>query len=718
MPYTPITLPENVQTDRFDTETNPRTPWGVGVTTGFIDAIQHGVTGTASFGLEKWYAGKYEKENWLDGKQAKEFYPNVSYPDGGYESVIKLVSDRKSQKDFNRNLLNNMDKNAFGYIGRTGAFVTGMMFDGAAVALSIAVGGGAEIAGGAAVGALATAPEIIQSVVNIGIGATEGALQIAPYVAADIYEGKQIQEPVSGVSALLNLSLGAFAGGLYRTFKGYKPIYSHKTAEILARTAVNQTLVDKEVVLEPILKQGIFEQQQGISKVMTTEAYPYDIERAHPDIFGKTEIGKTTYTAGEREFKPGVVQPGNESIYETLGRPNELAKSSMQADLDTLEAGIKDETGNIQQIFEKSKEPELTKMAFESDSLNAFKEKLEPVAEVTGYKIDGKKYFEPQLKKIFNVVKEIKPIEEEIGALESKVSVFANNLKNLRSEIPKDFKPLLERYKKLTRVRKKYKTFADFKKQILENVIIKKIQKKGKFKSFYKIQRELLEKKEVDTFLSKVENEFERLKKIGASEKGVFEKKSILQKKNKLLGESPNVVKKISQSDTFESFLKKVTKDEKLKGYKLGEKNFTEEEIGSTFEKSRGLDNYLNRMKTVKTEIDNVLKGTEAYDELVLSHQEPITPKEIQDSLDHFNDWKSNKTTYIEDFNNVKDFMEKDLPQMELGELEKDLSARETAGELDKAETESLDSMRSEEKELNNLSSVLIEKTIKCLTGE
>jgi hypothetical protein len=373
MPYIPIVMPESSKIDRFGTETDPRTPFFTGLRYGFEDALQNTFTGTLGFEAEKWYVTHHDPGEWLGAEEAQEKYPNVSYPKGGYDNVIRLNSNRKARQQLTAEVLDNMDKTAFSYLGRGAVFLAANFLD--PIQMAMGEGIGALYSKPASM-LLSKIPEMattMRSLATAGLGALEGTVQVAPYIGLQAYEGKEIQQPMTALGAFLNLSIGAGIGGLARTVLGFKKMVSQETGEAIVHTAKQQVMSGKEVTIDPIFQQGLHEgYKQGWKDILS-------------EVEGREDTTGNSFVAEEKplseqpqiETKPGETRPG----FDEVNKVFEDGKKRYQTILDDVDGKIEEENVKVEEEIAKSSDPEMVKKARDFGSFEDFKKAVPEAVE-------------------------------------------------------------------------------------------------------------------------------------------------------------------------------------------------------------------------------------------------------------------------------------------------------------------------------------------------
>jgi len=398
MPYVPISLPSANKIDRFGSETTPRTPFVTGIAIDLQDSMLHTWSGVAGYTIKKWFDEKYAPGDFLTAEQVKEKYPNISAPNGEYESIARLKSERRAYSDFSKEVVDNMDKNFFTYAGRMGQFVLAQASDplqGYGGTL-IAKGFGALVArlpgllqkAIPALSKIAFSP-LAKSLTEKGLGAVEGMTQMAPYVALQKYEGdEQLEEEITTLGAIQNLAVGGILGAAFRTVHGYKPLVPRETVEAAMAAAKAQVESGKAVDIDLILKDGLY-----------------------------NTVKNEELTAEEILKRRSFLEQDNIRLTERLAEKE------------------KDVLSKLEKMPEE--EAEAIKSMNKHERLNSFLKTLKNIPETETYKFLGKVFNKEELKTKFEAVKElhkeVNPLREAKTAVEDVISDTDAYLKLLES---------------------------------------------------------------------------------------------------------------------------------------------------------------------------------------------------------------------------------------------------------------------------------------------
>lgn len=258
MAYVPIANSIDSNLDTTGIEATPKTPFMTGIGIDLEDTIRHTFIGFGAYELEKLYKSTFDQGDFLTGDQIKEKYPNISEPNGAYENVVKLKSDRKAATQFANEVVANMDKNFFTYGARLGQFFLGNALDPLQIVTGGAIGKLISKPIGYLYPSLAKIPAISESVSRALTGAVEGTAHALPYAGVQIAEAKDMQEKVNVFSLISTVGLGAVLGSTMRTAFGFKDIIPPETKDTIIKTASNQIKAGKTVDVDLIVKDALY----------------------------------------------------------------------------------------------------------------------------------------------------------------------------------------------------------------------------------------------------------------------------------------------------------------------------------------------------------------------------------------------------------------------------------------------------------------------------
>ena len=295
MPYIPVTLPDSTLIDRSDYEVEPNTSNTDGTLAEIYNAVASTPLALGAFEVHKFINRYIDHGDFLTPKDATKKYPNVNFPKGGYENVIRLTSERKAIQDGHQDLINNMPKGWLTTGEKTAGWIVG-----SAMSPLTAVGGGVLNSIASKLGSkflLTSLGErmITRVLTKAGIGIGEGAALMTPLALS--YKGMkdELQEPVTWKETAENIGLGALTGGVLRTAFGFHPVISQDSAKQAMTIADEQMRAGKQVNVEPTLKNGMFEQSKQ-SKLL-----PSDVDRIQTDLNDRlTDTNKKLALAEEK----------------------------------------------------------------------------------------------------------------------------------------------------------------------------------------------------------------------------------------------------------------------------------------------------------------------------------------------------------------------------------------------------------------------------------
>jgi len=344
MPYSPITLPDSTLIDRSDYEVEPNTPQTDGTLAEIYNAVASTPLALGAFEVHKYFNRYINHGDFLTPKDASKKYPNVNFPKGGYENVIRLTSERKAIQDGHQDLINNMPK---GWL-TTGEKTTGWII-GSAMSPLTSIGGNVLNSIASKLGSKFLLTKLGENVVTraltkAGIGIGEGAALMTPLALS--YKGMkdELQEPVTWKETAENIGLGALTGGVLRTAFGFHPVVSQDSVKQAFTIADEQMRAGKQVNVEPTLKNGMFEQSKQ-SKLL-----PSDVKRVQTDLDDRVikinqDIEKATKDGDQSKvdnlsIKKQILDNSKKETdaYSDLliNKPNSLSPDELQSSVNNL----------------------------------------------------------------------------------------------------------------------------------------------------------------------------------------------------------------------------------------------------------------------------------------------------------------------------------------------------------------------------------------------
>ena len=388
MAYVPIGMPIDSSVDTTGVEATPETPFMVGMGIDFEDTLSNTMSGVGIYSIRKWYTNHYNPGEFLTGDEIKEKYPNISMPEGGYENVIKLKSERKAAHDFADEVVGNMKPGFFKTAGRLGQFLIGNATDPVQGLLGHGINSLIAKPLGYAATKIPIWMGISESITRTGLGVVEGMTHALPYVGLQTYEGKEIQEPSTITSALMTFGLGGTLGGLYRTVAGFKKIIPNKTPNNIINTAANQIKSGKTVDVDLLVKDALY----------------------------KSFKEETALKEGELSWKSNFLK----------------RNSMLEEDLNVIQDQIKEEERKVSTLKKTSlekKEGKLFKLAQTFEKFTSFLKKI-PEGEKDGVFIfDEKTYSRKELKNIFEKAYETVKYLNKLKTVEKDINlVMANTM--------------------------------------------------------------------------------------------------------------------------------------------------------------------------------------------------------------------------------------------------------------------------------------------------
>jgi len=269
MTYFPFALPESATQDRSETEAPPTTPFLLGTITNFENDLQSLPITEIGRHVARLYNDNFNKGQFLDPQEAKEKYPNVSFPEGGYENEVASASDSRSLADYNNDLISNMKPGLVSGLGKTTTMLAANAIDPigwlGGIGVEKTVGRiGAELVSKIATDQAASATSKAASLLSKGVvGATEGGLISSPFAigSADYYH--QIQMPYSKWNTAKMIGAGALFGSALRTAIGFKKVMPTDFDNTATFVANEQLAAGKKVDLEPVITEGMARAQKA-----------------------------------------------------------------------------------------------------------------------------------------------------------------------------------------------------------------------------------------------------------------------------------------------------------------------------------------------------------------------------------------------------------------------------------------------------------------------
>ena len=255
MGYVPV-VTEDQDALEFGSETLPKPTSGQTFKTEVTDQLLHMPFSVGLSHITQVMNHHYKVGNFLNPDQIKQKYPNVSYPKGEYESVVRQASLQRGIDDFHSTVLNMSTHTLSKLSGwAIGNFLTpsGVLLGGSIDALAGRLGSTL----------ISKIPEIngfSRLALRISRGVGEGALISAPFSASAYYHRKDLSEPYAALAALENFGAGMVLGGVLRTVFGFKEILPPLTNDAAIKTASDQFKSGKSIDVEPIIKDGLHKQ--------------------------------------------------------------------------------------------------------------------------------------------------------------------------------------------------------------------------------------------------------------------------------------------------------------------------------------------------------------------------------------------------------------------------------------------------------------------------
>jgi len=328
MSYVPIGSSSDTSIDTTGVEATPETPFMAGIGIDLEDSLMGTFSGMGIYQMRKWYRKHYNPGEFLTGDEIKEKYPNMSIPNGGYENVIKLKSDRKAAHDFADEVVGNLSPGFFSYGARLGQFFLANSTDPIQLLMGKGISALISKPMGYLAGKLPELTGISETAARFGVGAAEGMVHALPYVGLQAYEGKEIQEPLTAMAAITTLGLGGFLGSLYRTVAGFKEIVPDESKQTMVEIAKDQIksgkTVDVELIMkdtlyktfekEPLTKESILERRTMLEK--DSDVISTRIEEEQAKVTEK--INKTRGKIGKKLFTKALGSKNLKSFLKKL----------------------------------------------------------------------------------------------------------------------------------------------------------------------------------------------------------------------------------------------------------------------------------------------------------------------------------------------------------------------------------------------------------------
>ncbi|MHA1353585.1 MAG: hypothetical protein ACTSR1_00235 [Candidatus Heimdallarchaeota archaeon] len=248
----------------------------------------------------------YKVGRFLTPDDIKLEYPNVSFKNGEYESVVRQDSHEKAIKDFNDSVL----ENSAHTFGAEGTKFTGWLLSTALSPIGAIIGLPAERfvgrLGSSLMGKLSESSTLSRVLTKGAIGGLEGGVVTTPFSVANYMQAKDLQEPYSDLDALENFGLGSLFGGALRTVFGFRNVIDRDTNDAALKTAYDQMNAGKKVDINPIVKNGVINniKNDGISLEDAQNAhaslddaigrFESEMPETKSNLFEKNQIGNPT----------------------------------------------------------------------------------------------------------------------------------------------------------------------------------------------------------------------------------------------------------------------------------------------------------------------------------------------------------------------------------------------------------------------------------------